>query len=310
MAYLAVRLGVLTALAACACSGGQPPKAPEPVPVVVLRVDRVSVSATKPGTSEKWDGTSGFPGERSASDPDLEVHVSAGTGVTYASETAYDTADAPLRYQIAVPTAAIPSDGLRIEVVDADAGRTPELIGSIRLSRADLERALSTPTHLLVLREGALSRLEIAVSPYAPLEISGASMAAKEGFHNVGARELYAGEIVELQAEGAYTVGTWYDKPIGPMGYPSGSARGYNLDIEPFHSAPHACAVATVGVGHLQGVLVTPKQRFVSRVAGPLRLGVNDNDPSNNHGTLTFKGATRAPTPEEWLGQDATRTAG
>jgi hypothetical protein len=324
-----------------ACSGAVAPTRPSLPETLVLRIDRVEVAATKPGTSDRWDGPSAEPNpfpcrllglgvgalaapvagkgaeflceasrsapqaERNPADPDLELRVSARNGAAYVSRTTRDVLSETFKYEVAIATGAIPEDGLLIEVLDEDLGSGAEMVGAIRVSRADLTSALASPTRLVARSEGAIRRLELVVSEYARVELGSTSMAAQEGFHPVGARALFAGEVVEVSASGTYTVGQWYDQPIGPMGYPARAARGYKPETEPFHSAPHACGVVTVGaLDTLQGVLVAPRQKFVTRVPGPLRFGINDNEPANNHGQLAFTTVVRAPTPEEWLTQD------
>jgi hypothetical protein len=324
-----------------ACSGAASPTRPSLPEALVLRIDRVEVAATKPGTSDRWDGPAAEPNpfpcrllglgvgavaapvvgkgaellcdasrstqhaERNPADPDLELRVSARNGSAYISRTTRDVLSETFKYEVAIATGAIPEDGLLIEVLDDDLGSGAETVGAIRVSRADLTSALASPTRLVARSDGAIRRLELVVSEYAKVELGSTSMAAREGFHPVGTRALFAGEVVEVSASGTYTVGQWYDEPIGPLGYPSHAARGYNLGTEPFHSAPHACGVVTVGaIDTLQGVLVTPSQKFVTRVPGPLRFGINDNEPANNHGQVAFAAVVRAPTPEEWLTQD------
>jgi hypothetical protein len=325
------------------CSGSAVPDGPPPLPdTVVLRIDRVSVAPTKPETTATWDqspaetpsglcdfvgtavgaaassvvagkgvellceaGTARSPGERRLEEPDLALRVSAGTGVAYVSRVARNALDETFKYEIAVPTAVIPPDGLLLEVLDDDASAGPELIGALRVTRADVARTLASPTRLWVTSDRSLRRLELVIAPYAPVEVARTSMPAKEGLHAAGARALFAGEVVALKASGAYTVGTCYDQPIGPHGYPAARARSYNFEEEPFHSAPHACGVATVGAaGKVHGVVVTTARTFVAQVPGPLRFGVNDAEPANNHGSLEFEGRTRAPTVAEWQRQE------
>jgi hypothetical protein len=335
---------LVSVLVTGACSGAAAPTQPSLPETVVLRVDRVEVAATKPGTLDRWDGPavepSPFPcrllglgvgavsvpvvgkgaealcdasratpqAERNPADPDLELRVSARNGAAYVSRTTPNVLSETFKYEVAIATGAIPDDGLLIEVLDEDAGAGPETVGAIRVSREDLMGALASPTRLVARSNGAIRRLELVVSEYSPLELVSTSMAARDGFHSVRTRALFAGEVVEVSASGTYTVGRWYDKPIGPRGYPADAARGYNLETEPFHSAPHACGVVTVGaMDTLQGALVTPIQKFVTRVPGPLRFGINDNEPANNHGQLAFNAVIRAPSPEEWLTQDVRR---
>jgi hypothetical protein len=337
------RMGCLLATVT-ACSGSAVPEGPTPLPdTVVLRIDRVVVAPTKPETTATWDqspaetpsalcdfvgvavgaaasspvagrgaelicqaGTAGSPGERRLEEPDLALRFSAGTGAPYVSRVVRNVLEETFRYEIAVPTAAIPPDGLLLEVLDDDASAGPEPIGALRITRADVARTLGSSSRLWVASDRSVRRLELVVAPYEPVKLARTSMPAKEGLHAAAARPLYAGEVVALRARGAYTVGTWYDTPINPLGYPSEKARSYNFDEEPFHSAPHACGVATVGVtGKVHGVVVTPARTFVAQVPGPLRFGVNDAEPANNHGSLEFEGKTRAPSVDEWMKQQA-----
>jgi hypothetical protein len=249
-------------------------------------------------------GTATTPGERRPEDPDLALRISAGTGASYVSRVARDALAETFKYEIAIPTGAIPSDGLLLEVLDDDAAAGSELIGAIRIGRRDLARALGSNSRVWVNSERGIRRIELIVTPYQPTTLARTSMPAREGLHHADTRPIHAGEVVELKARGAYTVGTWYDAPIGPLGYPAEKARSYNFRGEPFGSAPHGCGVATVGVmGKVQGVVLTSGRAFVAQVPGPLRFGVNDSEPANNHGSLEFEGAMRAPTAEEWRRQ-------
>ena len=75
-----------------------------------------------------------------------------------------------------------------------------------------------------------------------------------------------------------------------------GSAESYNFKQAPFNKARHGCGIAIVGrEGTFQGELVTPKADFVARYAGDLRVGLNDTEPRNNEGYVTFGGSTHAP---------------
>jgi hypothetical protein len=346
---VAVGITGAAASAATGCAGSAVPAGPAPLPeTVVLRVDRVIVSPTKPETTASWDqspaetpsalcdfvgaavgAAAASPvaaqgaellcqssvaptrGERRPDDPDLALRISAGTGASYVSRVARDALAETFKYEIAIPTGAIPADGLLLEVLDDDAAAGSELIGAIRIGRQDLARALGPASRVWVSSDRGIRRMELIVTPYQPTKLTRTSMPAREGLHQADARALYAGEVVALKASGAYTVGTWYDAPINPLGYPAAKARSYNFREEPFSSAPHACGVATVGVtGRVQGVVVTAGRTFVAEVPGPLRFGVNDIEPGNNHGSLEFEGATRAPTAEEWRRQQATGSGG
>jgi hypothetical protein len=324
-----------------ACSANVP-DGPPPLPeTIVLRIDRVVVAPTRPETAASWDQTladtpSGFcdfvgaamgaatsspvaasgaellcnasqtrsSSERGAGDPDLALRISAGTGTPYLSRVVQNVTEETFKYELAVPTEAIPPDGLLVEVVDDDAAAGLQVMGAFRLTRAEVARTLAGPTHLSVQSDPAIRRLELVITDYAPAKLSRTSMDANEGLHTSPTRALFAGEVVALKAEGHYTVGTWYDHPINPFGYPAEKARSYNFGLEPFHSAPHACGIAMIGgEGKVHGVVVRPARTFVAQVPGPLRFGVNDKEPSNNRGSLEFEGGTRAATVDEWMSQ-------
>lgn len=321
-----------------ACSSG-PPQYPAPsLPeAMVLRVERVTVEAAHPGTADHWDGPmpgeGGDPGctlaafglglvspvvgkglgllcdtqerqkERLPENPDLMLRLSASSNTRFETFVESDSLDYVFDYDFVVPTAAIPPEGLRLEVLDADAGRDAETIGLQRLTTGMLTTILSSPTHMADLAEGVVTHLELRVAPYAPMAIPRTQRPASERPQQIGPRPLIAGEVVSLRAEGKYTVGSWFTAEIGPAGYPGGEARSYNFEQEPFKSSPHACGIASVGRnGKLEGVAVATTAAFVVAYAGPLKVGVNDTEPGNNNGWISFEGTARAPSAAEWLG--------
>lgn len=299
---------------------------------VVVRVERVTVAAVRPSTTDRWDGpardtngaecrlleagasalASPLSGaalgalcdmnappqqERTPENPDLQVRLSAGN-TRLDSFVEPDALDHVFGYDFVVPTKAIPAEGLRVEVLDADAGQGAETIGVQRLTVGRLAGILASPTGMADLPDGAAQHLEIAVRPYAPMKFGRSQQRASDDPRAVGTRPLIAGEFVSLRAKGNYTIGSYFKTPIGPGGYPNGEARNYNL--EAFRSSPHACGVAFVG--GLGAAGVTPSATFFARYAGRLSVGVNDMDLRNNHGWIAFEGSSRAPTPAEWAG--------
>jgi hypothetical protein len=304
---------------------------------LVLRVDRVDVAATRPGTKDRWDGpvpeprgnavcsllaigtnlvspvagegVEGLCGamirldqrERFPEDPDLRLRLRAGAAVSFESPVTLNETSHSFSYEFVVPTSAVPADGLRIEVLDDDGVDGGQTIGAVRLTLETLAKTLESPTHMLTTSEGALIRLEVVVSPYAPMDIEGRRIPATFDPQRAGTRGLMAGEIVHLRAEGKYKVGSWYDATLGPTGYSGDAARRYNFKQEPFLNAPHAAGIALAGQkDSFVGVLVAPCVTFTSLYAGDLRVGINDTDPKNNEGWIAFEGYTRAPTVEEW----------
>ncbi|HEX6272827.1 MAG TPA: hypothetical protein VFZ53_07305 [Polyangiaceae bacterium] len=304
---------------------------------IVLRVDRVVVAPKQPGTQNRWDGTEREPRnssvcsllalgtnlvspvsgehaselcgalvrlehrERFPEDPDLRVRLAAGPAVGFDSPVALDLTSHSFAYEFVVPSAAVPADGLRLEVLDDDANDGAQTIGVARLTLETLAKTYESPTRLLSTSAGAVLQLEIVVSPYTPMDLPKRKLLVTTPPAPFGKRPLVAGEVVHLRAEGHYKVGSWYDATLGPAGYSDGSARRYNFEQEPFASAPHAAGIALAGKTDVfVGALVAPCITFTSPYAGQLRVGINDNEPGNNDGWITFEGFARAPTVEEW----------
>jgi hypothetical protein len=316
---------------ACGPASG-PPSPPLPA-ALVLRIDAVEVSSTRQGAQVAWDGDEGAtdPGagckvlvagatflvpalapvsslcgfasgpqrERHAREPDLQVRLGAGVDAAYTSWVERDTSSVSLRYELVVPVAAVPADGLQLDVLDDDGAQRSELIGGFRLSRERLIEAYQSPSKVLVLAGGAVRRLEVVLSPYTDEPAVVVQRRASDAPVELG-RQVMAGELVNVQASGTFTVGSWYDDTLTPAGYLDESAQSYNL--KPFEAAPHACAIALIGSGQtIDGVAVGVGKQFVVAHAGALRVGLNDEDLSNNEGQVSFQVARRAPTAEEWL---------
>ncbi len=195
-----------------------------------------------------------------------------GADVAYTTWVEPDTASRSLQYEFVVPLAAIPSDGLRVEVLDDDREQQPELVGSMRLSRQELTNAYRSGSKLLVLADGAVRRLEVVVSGYGPVEDIDLPRRASDGPAAVG-RGAQAGEVVRVRASGTFKVGSWFDETLDP-----------------------GCTPAL-----RRGEVIGLDRTFVATHAGALSVGLNDKDLSNNEGQVKFQISRRAPTVEEWL---------
>ncbi len=323
---------------AVACSG-RPAEHPDGgLPSeVVLRVDHVRVSETRPNTQSPWDapvserdevacklagaaasavwdpmagegvellcGLARAPagGADSPEKPDLMLRLSKGANPGLVSPVMPDRASALFKYEFVVPVAAVPPEGVMLEVVDGDAGGRTETIGLIRITQETLRKAWASPTHLLELESDGIVGLELVVSAYQPSSVPPTRRSASYAPAALTRRPLIAGEVVTLSAAGRYQVGSFYDQTIDPAGYPGDEARRYNFKQAPFADARHACAIALVGAGSVWGVVVGRERTFSAPFAGELRVGLNDTDPGNNQGTVTFAASTRAPSPSEWL---------
>jgi hypothetical protein len=241
--------------------------------------------------------------EQDPTNPDLQVRISAGTAQPYATETVKDVTQATFVHPFLVPVAAIPPDGLRLEVMDAD-GAEAESIGAVRLSAAEALKTLRSPTHILVKEQPpSLEALELIISPYTAVPTATLVMPVRDGTKKVDGDELLAGEVVRVTADGRYQVGHYYDAPLTPVGYPGGGPKSYHFPYEPLRSASHGCGFALVGHRRREATLVAPCGSFLSTESGPMVVGVNDTDPSNNSGEVAFTVQRRAPTAEEWARQ-------
>jgi hypothetical protein len=242
--------------------------------------------------------------ERDPSLPDLKVRLSAGSAAAYVTDVAANVDRASFRLQpFVVPIDAIPPEGLLLEVVDDDGGSAvDEIIGSVHLFKADLVNAVGTPT---LVRSDALAKFGIVVTRYAPRAPQAIAMAAKNGTADVpvdsSLTSALAGEVIRVRAAGAYRVGSYFDRELDPTGYPDHAAMGWNFEYEPLRSAPHGCGFFLVGQERRFATLAAPRGAAVSPVGGPLTVGINDRDISNNSGDLSFVVDRRAPTPAEWL---------
>jgi hypothetical protein len=300
---------------------------------LVLRIDAVEVSPTKTGSDATWDvqepdsdpaagckvfaagvtlfeplsggvvsalcGLSRAPHrERLSSDPDLRVSLAAGATTAYSTFAIPDTTSTSLGYEFVVPVSAVPSDGLRLELFDDDEVGS-ELVGSTRFTVAQLAAAFRSPTKLLVVSSGAIHKLEVVLSAYAEASPAREQRPASAQPATLG-RQVQAGEVVSVRANGSFTVGSWFDDTVDPAGYPGGDARSYNL--RPFKDEPHGCTIALIGTGEtIHGVAVGSGKQFVAEHGGAIRLGLNDSDPGNNQGSVLYEISLRAPTAQEWL---------
>ena len=328
------------------CRGSAVPTSLADTQWLVLRIDTVQVAPHRPGTSTSWDnpapqssdgaecallgaagsflfhpiagkaaqylcsfGSSPRTQDQDPTAPDLVVELSIGATTSYPTYTARDTLNHVFRSEFIVPTGAIGPEGLLLTVSDRD-GNQREVIGSLRLRQEQLEQALaSNPLLTLSDPTGSLQRLELVVSPHtSPMEKMDVAMEVRAGTVDSRFRQVRAGEVVEVAATGQYKVGKLYfDDWISPQGYPNGNGQTFNFNMDPFKSAPHGSGLAMVGVGDAKtGAIVASCARFVSRSSGPLIVGINDSDPTNNEGNAQFAIRVQPPSALEWLnGQTA-----
>lgn len=322
-------LGAAVMMVGCGGPADSPPVLPA---ALVLRIDAVEVGS-RVGSGSSWDGpeaeeeagvgcrvlvagltlvepaasplaavcgwAKGEQKERRAEAPDLLVRLGVGADVAYTTWVEPDTTSQSLQYEVVLPIAAIPADGLRVEVLDDDREQGVELIGGMRISRQELTNAYRSGSKLLVLSDGAVRRLEVVVSGYGAVEAVELRRRASDGPAKLRPAAR-AGEVVSVRASGKFKVGSWFDETLTPAGYPGGDARSYNL--RSFEKQPHACAIALISTGrNIEGEVIGLERTFVAKHAGALSVGLNDKDLSNNEGQVSYRVTRRAPTADEWL---------
>lgn len=237
---------------------------------------------------------------RNPTAPDLFVQVSTGD-VQYRTPVALDTFAEVFDFPVLVPLDGIPATGLQVQVLDQDQDvGAGELIGMVRVTRRQLQEALSADTPLLTLSDSQLDKLEIEVSRYSePVPTNKLSFNAKSEPVAIPVR-VRAGELVMISARGSYSVASDHTQKIDENGYTGGEKRSYNQSD--FEKVNHGAAVAYIGApkeSHA-ALVVGSCVIAVAPLAGQLYIGINDSDVSNNQGTLEFNVQTQAPTLEQW----------
>lgn len=298
---------------------------------VVLKMSRVEVTPTK-ASGATWDGqqerssngcglasllgesTAGPLGgavatficqsdtkqaEREPQAPDIMVHVKIGE-LTFRTPIAMNTYAEAFDYAVVVPLLALGPMGVEIEVRDHDKdAESGELIGRLMFTRSDLERARRQTPPLLVGSDTHVKRMEIAVLPYsAPAGPTSVELAVSQQSQDT-ALTVRAGELVTISAAGRFSVAS-DGEFISVRGYPSGEKQNYNL--EDFATLAHGAAVAFIGgtTATRTALLVENCIEVVAPHPGPLQVGINDSDPGNNSGSVTFDVAISLPTVEQW----------
>ncbi len=88
---------------------------------------------------------------------------------------------------------------------------------------------------------------------------------------------------------------------VNENGYPA-DKRTFNRAEGEFKNANHGAAIAFVGrpeESHAS-IIVGSCATVVAPVAGAIRVGINDNDVTNNRGTLSFEVTAGLPTIDQW----------
>lgn len=276
--------------------------------------------------------------------PDLALLLSASTTVAYETPTAKDTLFNLFQNEFLLPGGAIPPDGIILRVIDRDGPGhfktigAPRLDGNMLIAYAEARaRAEASHTSLAPMRVSdpgtALVYAEVVARYYQSPSVGALTMGLAEmPLHNieVGAtasgllgRKILAGEILEITATGTFDgVGPEGRQPLpdfscGFYCNPAEQARkaliarsgdGAKFGNAPFKSTRAAVAIATIGQGDARQGIIVGKGCVadIARVDGFLRVGINDNNPSNaatDH--LDFIVNVHEPTDDEWKAQKA-----
>jgi hypothetical protein len=231
--------------------------------------------------------------------PDLQLVLDV-QGVRYMSYIAFDQVEHNFDYSFVLPAAVVPDNGLVLSVVDADDGPVRfQSIGSVRITKDELAEA-EIGGGMMSLRPSGLDVMEVEAHPYdGGFKKKVLTLDAASGGANVQGFPISAGDVVRIEAAGAWRVGGYYKETLGPAGYPGGGPMEYNFGI--FRNVPHGAAVAVVGGGgQIQLGPVAPCLKFVAEHAGIVWVGINDRDYGNNQGTVDFTVMKRGPSATQW----------
>jgi len=235
------------------------------------------------------------------SDPSIYVRL-VSDRMTFRSYTVDKTRSHRFKFRVVLPVAASPKAGLVLDVVDDDGSadeESKEVIGTVRLTGDSLLAAAKDGSPL-VEKDNGVEKIEMIVSPAeAKVRTKTQAFDVSQGLVAVGDDfEVSAGEVVEVQAHGAYRLERRRE-PVTVAGYVGDAATNY--PDEPFRSGPAGAAVVRIGGRRLlKGYLVTPCASFIAPFAGKLAVGVNNRRIETVRGDLNFDITVRPPTETEW----------
>ncbi len=237
--------------------------------------------------------------ERDPQAPDLVVALTVGDQTPeqmLRTPSARDSYEDAFDYAFVVPTEVIPPEGVQLRVQDQDGPGDFETLGVFHLTLHDLHDGLVQP--MLVLSDGAVLRLELSVARAPEPSQQIVDLDVARGLQVVEGAGMMAGELVEIRAQGSYSLAK--DRaPVGPAG--GGKWKNGNIQEAPFASAEHGAALAVLGLGQrIDKLLVPGCVQLTTRYAGQLVLGINDTGTADNTGKLSFTIFRRVPTAVEW----------
>jgi hypothetical protein len=182
---------------------------------------------------------------------------------------------------------------------DADVG-SGELIGIVRLSRAEIQKALADGSPLLTKADSQVDKLELEISRYEAAPSTNVITFDVRQNPLATSLRVRAGELVTIRARGNYSVADnhqWIDE----RGYGDTEKRDYNRKPD-FDQINHGMAIAYIGAptDTHSALAVGSCIAAISPTSGQLYVGVNDRDVGNNQGSLEFTPRVALPSVEQW----------
>jgi len=212
---------------------------------------------------------------RKSSAPDPMVYLEI-AGKTFRTTLAPGQFQPVWRFPLIASLSPDTTDVVRITVVDWDGPGQVDIIGEKVLPAKDL---FARPV-LEIGRFGNVAGLvlEIAETPAVPTK-KRVAVAARDGWVQSGIL-VAAGQEVSIRAAGEVcTKGADRTRCSGPEGQP----RTAETNLPGFEARGHGALVGGIGDTRF---FVGRDVRFVAASSGPLLLGINDSDVSNNNGDL------------------------
>ena len=334
--HRAMLFGVFVALAASAKAAEEPSSN-----VIAIEVGLVRVTPTRPGTNQTWaiagrpakdDSCAVIAGAGAAvtgvglldtpaivklfcsdpgsapnahSDTDPNIYVRLGSDrMSFRSYTVAKTRSHSFKFRTVIPVAGIPRAGLVVEVVNDDNSgneESQETIGHIRISSKQLLDAAENGMPIEEANNG-IEKIEIIVTPVdTKSRVKSQTVDVLKGIATLEDFPVSAGEVIEVQAHGAYYVA---DREVTAIGY---MGKGAAYPDVPFATAAIGSGMLRVGKhGLMKGYVVAPCANFISPFDALLAVGINNGHPEAARGDLKFDVTVRSATVAEWQSGSAT----
>lgn len=243
------------------------------------------------------------PNAHSDTDPNIYIRLSSDR-MSFRSYTVAKTRSHSFKFRTVIPVAGIPKAGLVIEVVNDDNSgneESQETIGHIRISAKKLLGAAENGMPIEEADNG-IEKIEIIVTPVdTKSRVKSQTVDVLKGIATLEDFPVSAGEVIEVQAHGAYYM---VDRAVTAMGYPG---KGTAYPDAPFATAPIGSGMLRVGKhGLMKGYVVAPCANVISPYDALLLVGINNGHPEAARGDLIFDVTVRPATVAEWQSGSAT----